>query len=182
MYAASPCQPSTIAPASMEMMSPSLRTVLSSGMPWTTTSLAEVQMVAGNPPYPRKFDLAPWSAMTLRATSSRSLVVAPGTAASRVAAWIAATTSPASRIFAICSGVLISTMRLAFHLCHVRYGSCAASCSTVRPRRPADTAAVPGRLQSRQVLRPRPSLAVVSSSGLPSRARSPRRPCRAPRS
>lgn len=94
----------------MEMMSPSFRTVLSSGMPWTTTSLAEVQIVAGKPPYPRKFDLAPCSSSTLRATSSRSRVVAPGTAASRVAAWIAATTSPASRILAICSGVLICTM------------------------------------------------------------------------
>lgn len=70
----------------MEMMSPSFRTVLSSGMPCTTTSLTEVQMVAGNPPYPRKFDFAPWSAITLRATWSRSWVVAPGTAASRVAA------------------------------------------------------------------------------------------------
>ena len=48
--AASPCQPSTIAPASMEMMSPSLSTVFSSGMPCTTTSFTEVQMVAGNPP------------------------------------------------------------------------------------------------------------------------------------
>lgn len=108
--AASPCQPSTIAPASMEMMSPSFRTVLSSGMPWTTTSFTEVQIVAGNPPYPRKFGLASCSARTLRATSSRSRVVAPGTAASRVAAWMAATTSPASRILAICSGVLICTM------------------------------------------------------------------------
>ncbi|GGW76284.1 hypothetical protein GCM10010503_62530 [Streptomyces lucensis JCM 4490] len=37
-------------------------------------------------------------------------MLAPGTAASRVAAWIAATTSPAARIFAICSGLLICTM------------------------------------------------------------------------
>lgn len=50
VYAASPCQPSTIAPQSMEMMSPSARTVFSSGMPCTTTSLTEVQMVAGKPP------------------------------------------------------------------------------------------------------------------------------------
>src|SRR3954469_21307377 len=100
-----------IAPQSMEMMSPSLRTTSSDGMPWTTTSFTEVQIVAGKPPYPRKFGFASCSASTLRATWSRSLVVAPGTAASRVAAWMAATTSPASRILAICSGVLICTMR-----------------------------------------------------------------------
>lgn len=68
------------------MMSPSLSTTSSDGMPWTTTSFTDVQMVAGKPPYPRKFDFAPCSASTFRATSSRSLVEAPGTAASRVAA------------------------------------------------------------------------------------------------
>src|SRR4051812_13886375 len=99
-----------IAPQSMEMMSPSLRTTSSDGMPWTTTSFTEVQIVAGKPPYPRKFGFASCSASTLRATWSRSLVEAPGTAASRVAAWMAATTSPAARILAICSGDLICTM------------------------------------------------------------------------
>ena len=50
VYAASPCQPSMIAPQSMEMMSPSLRTTSSDGMPCTTTSFTEVQIVAGKPP------------------------------------------------------------------------------------------------------------------------------------
>ena len=46
--AASPCQPSTIAPQSMETMSPSRRT-LGPGMPCTISSLTEAQIVAGKP-------------------------------------------------------------------------------------------------------------------------------------
>ena len=47
--AASACQPSMIAPQSIERMSPSSSTTLSLGMPWTITSLGEVQTTAGNP-------------------------------------------------------------------------------------------------------------------------------------
>ena len=47
VIAASPCQPSTIAPQSMETMSPSVST-RSPGMPCTTSSLTEAQIVAGN--------------------------------------------------------------------------------------------------------------------------------------
>ena len=50
VVAASLCQPSTMAPQSMEIMSPSFRTTSSDGMPWTTTSFTEVQIVAGKPP------------------------------------------------------------------------------------------------------------------------------------
>ena len=46
--AESECQPSTIAPPSIEMMSPSCRT-RPPGMPCTTSSFTEVQIVAGNP-------------------------------------------------------------------------------------------------------------------------------------
>ncbi len=46
--AASPCQPSTMAPQSMEMMSPSSSTV-GPGMPCTMTSLGDAQITAGNP-------------------------------------------------------------------------------------------------------------------------------------
>ena len=46
--AESECQPSRIAPPSMERMSPSCRTRLP-GIPCTTSSLTEVQMVAGKP-------------------------------------------------------------------------------------------------------------------------------------
>ncbi|KWX07052.1 hypothetical protein TR74_20085 [Carbonactinospora thermoautotrophica] len=46
--AESPCQPSRIAPQSIERMSPSRSTRLP-GMPWTISSLTEAQMVAGNP-------------------------------------------------------------------------------------------------------------------------------------
>src|SRR3954453_8158425 len=145
-----------IAPQSMEMMSPSLRTTSSDGMPWTTTSFTEVQIVAGKPPYPRKFGFASCSASTLRATWSRSLVVAPGTAASRVAAWIAATTSPASRILAICSGVLICTMgatafldRRGLWTHSQRYGAPGSGPSGVRGRGGGDRS-------PRHTRRPRP--------------------------
>jgi hypothetical protein len=47
VMAASPCQPSTIAPQSIEMMSPSPRMVSGPGMPCTMTSLGEVQITAG---------------------------------------------------------------------------------------------------------------------------------------
>ena len=47
VIAASPCQPSMIAPQSIERMSPSSRTV-PSGMPWTMTSFGEAQITAGN--------------------------------------------------------------------------------------------------------------------------------------
>ncbi len=47
VMAASPCHPSTMAPQSMEMTSPS-RSTRSPGMPCTTSSLTEAQMVAGN--------------------------------------------------------------------------------------------------------------------------------------
>ena len=48
VIAASPCQPSTIAPQSMETRSPS-RSSRSPGMPCTTSSLTEVQIEAGKP-------------------------------------------------------------------------------------------------------------------------------------
>jgi hypothetical protein len=48
VVAASPCQPSTTAPQSIEMMSPSRRTRVP-GMPCTTSSLTEVQMTPVNP-------------------------------------------------------------------------------------------------------------------------------------
>ena len=45
--AASPCQPSRIAPQSIEMMSPS-RSARGPGTPWTTSSLTDAQIDAGN--------------------------------------------------------------------------------------------------------------------------------------
>ena len=48
VIAASACHPSTIAPASMPTMSPSLSLRLL-GMPWTICSFTEVQIVAGYP-------------------------------------------------------------------------------------------------------------------------------------
>ncbi len=51
VIAASPCQPSTMAPQSMEITSPSTSTRLP-GMPCTTSSLTEAQIVAGNGGWP----------------------------------------------------------------------------------------------------------------------------------
>ena len=45
--AASPCHPPTMAPQSMEMMSPSPRLRRGLGMPCTISSFTDVQMVAG---------------------------------------------------------------------------------------------------------------------------------------
>ena len=50
VQALSPTQPSTTAPVSMEMMSPSLSTTAAEGMPWTICSLTDAQMEPGNPP------------------------------------------------------------------------------------------------------------------------------------
>ena len=49
VIAASACQPSMIAPQSIERMSPSSSTTVSLGMPCTITSLGDVQMTAGKP-------------------------------------------------------------------------------------------------------------------------------------
>ena len=47
--AASPCQPSTIAPQSIEIRSPSRSIAFGDGMPCTISSFTEVQIVAGKP-------------------------------------------------------------------------------------------------------------------------------------
>ena len=50
VQALSPTHPSTMAPVSMEMMSPSLSTTPREGMPWTICSFTDAQMEPGNPP------------------------------------------------------------------------------------------------------------------------------------
>src|SRR5687767_7651125 len=70
------------------------------------TSLGDVQITAGKPWYPRKFERAPRRSMTSRATSSMSAVVAPGRAAAVHFSCISATTRPALRMRAIWAGVL----------------------------------------------------------------------------
>ncbi len=56
--AASPCQPLTIAPQSIDNRSPSCKT-RSPGMPWITSSFTDAHKTPGNPWYPRKFERAP---------------------------------------------------------------------------------------------------------------------------
>src|SRR5688500_125042 len=70
------------------------------------TSLGDVQITAGKPWYPRKFERAPRRSMTSRATLSTSAVVAPGRAAAVHFSCISATTRPALRMRAIWAGVL----------------------------------------------------------------------------
>src|SRR5450432_4623 len=110
--AASPCQPSSTAPQSIELTSPSRNGRSARGIPWTTSSLIDAQSTAGNgvwPParYPKKFEVAPASAMTRSATALRSAVVTPGAIAARTASSAARTTRPARRILAISVSVLI---------------------------------------------------------------------------
>ena len=49
VIAESPCQPSTIAPQSMDTRSPGARISVADGMPCTTRSLTDAQMLAGKP-------------------------------------------------------------------------------------------------------------------------------------
>ena len=51
LRAASPCQPSTMAPQSIETRSPS-RNTRSPGIPCTTSSFTETQITPGKPPSP----------------------------------------------------------------------------------------------------------------------------------
>src|SRR5262245_43523151 len=109
VMAASACQPSMIAPQSIETMSPSPRT-RGPGIPWTMTSFGEMHATAGNPLYPRKFERALRRSSTSRAAWSRSAVVAPATAARVHASCISATTAPARRMWAIWAAVLRRTI------------------------------------------------------------------------
>src|SRR5580700_417955 len=74
-------------------------------MPCTIMEMGEVQITAGKPWYPRKFEVAPRRSRTSRATLSSSNVVTPGLAEARVAACISATTLPARRILASSSSL-----------------------------------------------------------------------------
>ena len=49
VIAESPCQPSTIAPQSMDTRSPAARVSVGDGMPCTTRSFTDEQMLAGKP-------------------------------------------------------------------------------------------------------------------------------------
>ena len=49
VIAESPCQPSTIAPQSMDTRSPAARVSPADGMPCTTRSFTDEQMLAGKP-------------------------------------------------------------------------------------------------------------------------------------
>src|SRR5680860_153865 len=108
--AASPCQPSTIAPQSIETMSPSAIT-RSSGMPCTTTSLTVVQIEPGKPWYPLNEGVPPDQRMLSSAIWSSPSVVIPGATVLRSSSNVSPTTSPAARILSIYAGVLISIPR-----------------------------------------------------------------------
>src|SRR2546430_2581783 len=110
--AASPCQPSRIAPQSMEITSPSRSTWVDAGIACTICSLTLEQIVAGKPWYPLNDGTAPASRTTDSASASRSAVLTPGATASRSRPSADATTRPASRILVNCSGVLYSMSRL----------------------------------------------------------------------
>src|SRR5580704_6072069 len=105
--AASPCQPSRIAPQSIEIRSPAASRASALGMPCTIWSLTEVQIVAGYPWYPLNEGTAPAARISRSAITSRSSVVMPGSTAAVSTSSVCDTTRPASRIAAIWPGVLI---------------------------------------------------------------------------
>src|SRR3954452_21136067 len=91
----------------MDTTSPSRMTAFFEGMPCTISELIDVQMHAGNPRYPLNDGIATSPRMDSSATASRSAVVMPGVTAALSFSRVRPTTSPASRISAISSSVLI---------------------------------------------------------------------------
>src|SRR2546421_4540314 len=144
VIAASPCQPSRIAPQSSEITSPSRRTCFGDGIACTICSFTLEQIVAGNPWYPLKDGTAPASRMVSSASASRSAVLTPGATAAPMRASAAAATRPAPRILVSCSGVLYSMSRLGVR-----------TLSTVRAQRVdatnCDVLDRPGRVDTHQL-------------------------------
>src|ERR1700722_7985892 len=101
-----PCQPSRIAPQSIEITSPARSTWFLLGMPCTTCSLTEVQIDAGYPKYPRNEGTAPAARISRSAIESSSAVVMPGATDSLSTVSVRATTCPAAYMRPICSGDL----------------------------------------------------------------------------
>src|SRR5215475_1678217 len=112
VMAASPCHPSTIAPQSSEMRSPSASTAACDGMACTTCSFTDEQIVAGNPWYPLNDGTAPAARIVSSAIASRSAVLTPGATAVRIFSSAALTTRPAARIFTSWSTLLYWMSRL----------------------------------------------------------------------
>src|SRR5664280_31453 len=75
----------------------------SPGIPWTTSSSIEMQMLAGKPRYPLKDGLAPALRMWASARASSWAVVTPGLRDSSISASTSATMRPACRIRSISS-------------------------------------------------------------------------------
>ena len=82
-------------------MSPSLRRRRAEGMPWTTSSLIEMQTVAGKPRYPLNAGVAPRSRMNASTTSSISRVDVPALASVRRRSTTSARMRPPSRMSVI---------------------------------------------------------------------------------
>ena len=95
--AESPFHPLYSAPASIDRMSPGAST-RSPGMPCTTCSLTDAQMVWRYPRTIWKFDFAPRPVMTSDAAASSSAVVTPGAIRPRTASRAAAVMRPGSTI------------------------------------------------------------------------------------
>src|SRR6266705_7067940 len=74
------------------------------GIPWTTCSFTEVQMVPGKPRYPLNDGKAPSPVMILSAIASRSAVVIPGRTSSISRSTVRAVMRPERRINSISWG------------------------------------------------------------------------------
>ena len=97
MNAESPFQPLYSAPASIETMSPG-SSARDGGIPCTTCSFTDAQIVCRYPRTIWKFDFAPRAVMTADAAASSSSVVTPGAISARTASSAAAVISPGSTI------------------------------------------------------------------------------------
>src|SRR2546425_2512413 len=107
--ATSPWNPSTTAPRSSDTSAPS-GSGIPSGMPCTTSSFTEMQMLAGNPRYPKNDGLPPRARMYRSAIAFNWVPVTPGRTARTTSRRASAASTPARRICSISAGVFKMTI------------------------------------------------------------------------
>src|SRR3989442_826748 len=107
--ATSPWNPSTTAPRSRDTRAPS-GSGMPSGMPCTTSSFTEMQMLAGNPRYPKNDGVPPRARMYRSAIAFNWVPVTPGRTARTTSRRASAASTPARRICSISAGVFKMTV------------------------------------------------------------------------
>src|SRR2546428_7563795 len=107
--ATSPWNPSTTAPRSSDTSAPS-GSGIPSGMPCTTSSFTEMQMLAGNPRYPKNDGVPPRARRYRSAIAFNCVPVTPGRTARTTSRRASAASTPARRICSISTGVFKMTI------------------------------------------------------------------------